>query len=91
MGSGQNITVYPLNVDEATITSQHPDSEIVGKCTVVVEAGKSLVFETNSRKVQPFHTKKLKYEVSPPTALLTWTMAQDDDYFEYRDLGCDAE
>ncbi|MCQ2588544.1 MAG: hypothetical protein MJ174_10540, partial [Treponema sp.] len=33
----------------------------------------------------------LKYKVSPPTALLTWTMAQDDDYFEYRDLGCDAE
>lgn len=91
MGNGQNITVYPLNVGEATITCQHPDSEIVGKCTVVVEAGKSLVFETNSRKVQPFHTKKLKYKVSPPTALLTWTMAQDDDYFEYRDLGCDAE
>ena len=91
MGSGQNITVYPLNVGEATITCQHPDSEIVAKCTVVVEAGKSLVFETNSRKVQPFHTKKLKYKVSPPTALLTWTMAQDDDYFEYRDLGCDVE
>lgn len=91
MGNGQNVTVYPMNVGEATITCQHPDSEIVGKCTVVVEAGKSLVFETNSRKVQPFHTKTLKYKVSPPTALLTWTMAQDDDYFEYRDLGCDAE
>ena len=91
MGNGQNITVYPLNVGEATITCQHPDCEIASKCTVVVEAGKSLVFETNSRKVQPFHTKTLKYKVSPPTALLTWTMAQDDDYFEYRDLGCDAE
>lgn len=91
MGNGQTVTIYPMNVGEATITCQHPDSKISAKCTILVEAGKSLTFETNSRKVQPFHTKKVKYKVSPPSALLTWTMAQDDDYFEYRDLGCDAE
>ena len=91
MGNGQTVTIYPMNVGEATITCQHPDSKISAKCTILVEAGKSLTFETNSRKVQPFHSKKVKYKVSPPSALLTWTMAQDDDYFEYRDLGCDAE
>lgn len=91
MGSGQNVTVYPVAVGEATVTCQLPDSASVGKCTVLVEAGKSLTFETNSRKVQPFHTKKFNYTVSPPDALLTWTLAQDDDYFEYRDLGCDSE
>lgn len=91
MGSGQNVTVYPVTVGEATVTCQLPDSSSVGKCTVLVEAGKSLTFETNSRKVQPFHTKKFNYTVSPPDAHLTWTLAQDDDYFEYRDLGCDSE
>ena len=89
MGSGQTVTIYPITPGEATVTCQHPDSSVIGKCTVIVEAGKTLVFETNSRKVQPFHTKKMKYTVSPPTALLSWTISQDDDYFEYRDLGCD--
>lgn len=89
MGSGQAVTVYPLTPGEATVMAQLPDSSSIAKCTVVVEAGKSLTFETNSRKVQPFHSKVVNYKVSPPDALLTWTMAQDDDYFEYKDLGCD--
>ena len=91
MGSGQNVTIYPLNVGEATVMAQLPDSPTVAKCTVLVQAGKSLVFETNSRKVQPFHSKVVNYTVSPADAILTWTMAQDDDYFEYKDLGCDTE
>ena len=91
MGSGQNVTIYPLNVGEATVMAQLPDSATVAKCTVIVEAGKSLVFETNSRKVQPFHSKVVNYTVSPVDAILTWTMAQEDDYFEYKDLGCDSE
>ncbi|MBQ8678348.1 MAG: Ig-like domain-containing protein [Treponema sp.] len=91
MGSGQNVTVYPLNVGEATVMAQLPDSPTVAKCTVIVQAGKSLVFETNSRKVQPFHSKVVNYTVSPADAVLTWTMSADDDYFEYKDLGCDSE
>ena len=71
--------------------AQLPDSDKVAKCTVVVEAGKSLSFETSSKKVQPFHSKTIKYIVSPPDAVLTWTRAQEDDYFEYHDLGCDTE
>ena len=52
-----------------------------------------LVFETNSRKVQPMHSKVLNYIVSPPDAVLTWTMSQGigEDYFEYKDLGCNNE
>lgn len=91
MGSGQNVTIYPIKVGQSTVTAQLPDSESVAKCTVIVEATKSLVFETSSRKVQPFHSKIVKYTVSPADAVLSWTVSQDDDYFEYADLGCDDE
>ena len=91
MGSGQTVTIYPLGTGETTVMAQLPDSQKVAKCTVVVEAGKSLTFETSSKKVQPFHSKTVMYTVSPPDAVLTWTMAQEDDYFEYHDLGCDTE
>ena len=91
MGSGQNVTIYPLNVGEATVMAQLPDSATAAKCTVLVQAGKSLVFETNTRKVQPFHSKVVNYTVSPADAILTWTMSSEEDYFEYKDLGCDSE
>lgn len=91
MGSGQTVTIYPLAAGEATVTAQLPDSPGIAKCTVIVQAGRSLVFETNSRKVQPFHSKVVKYTVSPADAVLTWTTAQQDDYFEFRDLGCDRD
>lgn len=92
MGNGQSVTIYPVSVGEATVLCQLPDSASVARCTVIVEAGKSLVFETSSRKVQPMHSKVLKYTVSPADAILTWTMSQGagEDYFDYRDLGCDA-
>lgn len=91
MGTGQTVTIYPMATGETTVMAQLPDSQKVAKCTVVVEAGQSLAFETSSKKVQPFHSKKVMYTVSPPDAVLTWTMAQEDDYFEYHDLGCDTE
>ena len=91
MGSGQTVTVYPVNTGEATVMVQHPDNDLVAKCTVIVEAGKSFGFETTSKRVQPFHSVKVKYTVSPADALLTWTTSQDDDYFEYQDLGCDSD
>jgi len=89
MGSGQNVTIYPLNVGEAEVMAQLPDSSSVAKCTVLVEAGKSFTLESTSAKVQPFGTKKVKYIVSPANANLTWTMNQSDEFFTYRDLGCD--
>lgn len=91
MGSGQNVTVYPVRTGQTTVIAQLPDSNSVAKCTVVVEAGKSFSFETNTKKVEPFHSKILKYTVSPADAILNWTSSQDDDYFEFRDLGCDNE
>ena len=91
MGTGQTVTIYPLGTGETTVIAQLPDTQKVAKCTVVVEAGKSLTFETSSKKVQPFHSKTVMYTVSPPDAVLTWTMAQEDDYFEYHDLGCNTE
>lgn len=91
MGSGQTVTVYPLAVGEATVMAQLPDSSSVAKCTVLVEAGKSLVFETNTKRVQPKHSVTVKYTVSPPDAVLTWTMSQDKDYFSYHDNGCDSQ
>lgn len=84
MGSGQNITIYPVNVGEAEVMAQLPDSDSVAKCTVKVEAGKSFIFENTNARVQPNGgTKKIKYIVSPPDANLTWTMNQSDDFFRY--------
>lgn len=90
MGNGQTVTIYPIATGQTTVMAQLPDATSVAKCTVVVEAGKSFAFETSSKKVQPFHSKTVKYTVSPPDATLTWTLAQEDDYFEYHDLGCDT-
>lgn len=87
MGSGQTVTIYPVNVGECTVMAQLPDSSSVAKCTVVVEAGKSFTFEQSGITVSPFESKKVKYTVSPANAIRTWTMIQDNDYFEYRDLG----
>ena len=89
MGSGQNVTIYPVKVGQATVMAQLPDASSVAKCTVVVEAGKSLVFESNTRRVQPKHSVTVKYKVSPPDAVLSWSMAQTEDFFEYHDNGCD--
>jgi len=90
MGNGQTVTIYPIATGQTTVMAQLPDTTTVAKCTVVVEAGKSFAFETSSKKVQPFHSKSIKYTVSPPDATLNWTLAQEDDYFEYHDLGCDT-
>ena len=89
MGSGQNVTIYPINVGEAEVMAQLPNSSSVAKCTVVVEAGKSFVLEASNISVQPFGTRKVKYTVSPANANLTWTMDQINDVFTYTDLGCD--
>lgn len=89
MGSGQNVTIYPINVGEAEVMAQLPNSSSVAKCTVVVEAGKSFVLESSNISVQPFGTRKVKYTVSPANANLTWTMDQMNDVFTYTDLGCD--
>lgn len=91
MGNGQTVTLYPVAVGETTVQVQLPENGKTAKCTVVVEADKSLTFETSSKKVQPFHTKRIKYEVSPPDAILTWTTSQEDDFFEYKDLGKNGE
>ncbi|MCQ2588984.1 MAG: Ig-like domain-containing protein [Treponema sp.] len=89
MGNGQTVTIYPVTVGETYVTAQLSNGSIA-KCTVVVEAGKSFNFETSSKVVQPFHSKTVKYIVSPPDASLMWTTNQGDDYFSYNDLGCDS-
>ncbi len=91
MGSGQTVTIYPVASGEAVVYAQLPDSSQSAKCTVKVEDAKSFVFENNSKKVQPVHTARVKYTVSPVDAILTWTSSSDDDYFIYTDLGCDEE
>ncbi|MCM1322209.1 MAG: Ig-like domain-containing protein [Bacteroides sp.] len=91
MGNGQNVTIYPINVGEAEVMAQLPDSPSTAKCTVLVQAGKSFTFEQSGGTVQPFHSKKYKYTVSPPDANLTWTINQGDDYFSFNDLGCDEK
>ncbi len=91
MGSGQTVTIYPVSPGEAKLTAQLPDVEKVATCTVIVQETKTFTFERTSQKVQPFHSTKVKYTVSPADAILTWTTTQDDNYFEYTDLGTNEE
>ena len=86
---GQSVQVYPLSVGEATVMAQLSNGA-KASCTVKVEANKSLVFETSSKKVQPNRTKTVKYTVSPANAILTWTTAQQEEFFEFSDNKCDA-
>lgn len=90
MGNGQTVTIYPMNVGETTVTAQLPDSAVIGRCTVKVEADRSFTFETASKTVQPFHTKQVAYKVSPVDATLKWTTSMDGDNFTYSDLGADS-
>lgn len=91
MGSGKNVQIYPVSPGEVTIMCQSKDTDSVGKCTVVVEAGKSFIMETSNCKVAPLETKTFSYKVSPPDAVITWTRTSLDDYFDYNDLGADAD
>lgn len=88
---GKNVQIYPVSVGEVEIYAQLPDSDSVGKCTVIVEAGKSLVVGDSGLKVAPHETKEITYKVSPANAILTWQRNSDDDYFSFKDLGFDAD
>lgn len=90
MGSGQNVTIYPLNVGSATIRAQLPDSNVTAVCDIVVTANKSFAFETATLSVMPNHTRKLKYTVSPYDTTLRWSYAQEKECFTYKDLGADV-
>ncbi|MCR5252600.1 MAG: Ig-like domain-containing protein [Treponema sp.] len=89
MGEGQNVTIYPINVGTATVTAQLTDNGSIARCNVVVEAGKKLTFESTKKTIAPKRTVTCKYTVSPPDAILNWSMAQDKDYFTFADNGCD--
>ena len=91
MGSGKNVQIYPVSPGEVTVYAQLPDSDSIGKCTVVVQAGKSLTVENSGCKVMPYETKEISYKVSPNNAIISWLRNSDDDYFEYKDLGYDSE
>lgn len=91
MGSGKNVQIYPVSPGEVTVYAQLPDSDSVGKCTVIVQAGKSLVVGDSGIKVAPYETKEISYKVSPANAILTWQRTSDDEYFSYKDMGCDSE
>ena len=91
MGSGQTVTIYPVSVGSATVCAQLPGSQKVATCDVVVEAGKSFAFESTTASVQPYHTKRYKYTVSPTNAVLSWTISQGDDYYAFTDLGYDEK
>ncbi len=97
MGSGKTVTIYPIKTGEATLTVSLPDSASTAKCSVIVEANKSLTFDTSSVSVQPAHTKTIGYKVSPANATLNWvytyqsTGGGTQDVFSFRDLGCDSD
>ena len=91
MGSGKTVLIYPVSAGEVTIMAQLPDSDSVAKCTVLVEAGKSLSIESTSIKVMPHQTKRIAYTVSPTNAVMTFVRQSDDEYFVYKDCGYDSK
>lgn len=93
MGNGKQVMIYPVSPGETTIYAQLPDSDSVGKCTVIVEAGKYFKLETTGLKIHPYEIKEIPYQVSPPNAIISWLCNTGDgeDYFSYEDLGHDSE
>ncbi len=95
MGSGKTVTIYPIKAGEATLSVTLPDSSSTAKCSVIVEANKSLTFDTSSVSVQPAHSKTVSYKVSPANATLNWVYTYSSsgtqDTFTFRDLGCDSD
>ena len=89
MGAGKEVQLYPVNTGEITVLAQLPDSDSVAKCTVIVQAAKSLTVEKSGVLVMPFETKEISYKVSPPNAIITWQQNTIDDYWTYTDMGCD--
>ncbi len=89
MGAGKEVQLYPVSIGEITVMAQLPDSDSVGKCTVIVQASKSLTIEKTGIVVMPFETKEIPYKVSPVNAIITWQQNTIDDYWTYKDMGCD--
>lgn len=87
---GQTVNVIPLNPGEGEITVQHPESGSIARCGITVEWDQRFEFELSSAMVQPFFTRTVKYQVSPPDAVMSWKADQMQEYFSYRDLGCDG-
>ena len=95
MGSGQQVTIYPVTAGNALVTAvlKNEKGEVVSKatCQVYVENATSFVLETSARTIEPFERFKVKYTVSPPTSIITWTTTQVGNYFKYNDLGHDEQ
>ncbi|MBQ5877280.1 MAG: hypothetical protein IIW71_05740 [Treponema sp.] len=95
MGSGQQVTIYPVTAGNALVTAvlKNDKGEVVSKatCQVYVENATSFVLETSARTIEPFERFKVKYTVSPPTSIITWTTTQVGNYFKYNDLGHDEQ
>ncbi len=92
MGSGKTVHIYPVSPGEVTIYASLPDTDSVGKCTVIVEAGKSFSLDTTGLFIHPYEVKEIPYKVSPNNAVISWNVntTTGEDYFTFEDLGYDS-
>lgn len=82
MGNGQTVNIFPVSVGTTTVTCQLPDAKTIAQCSVTVNAGNSLTFQSQKVRVQPGHSKTVKYTVSPIDATLQF-MITDSDVAEF--------
>ena len=89
---GKEVTLYPMNVGEARVYCQLPDSDSVAVLDVVVQAAKSLILDYTGGTVQPAHTIEIPYTISPASDSITTIQATTSDMnFICRDKGHDVE
>ncbi|MBD5404314.1 MAG: hypothetical protein HDR55_04925 [Treponema sp.] len=89
MGSGQTVTIYPVSAGTTTVKATLPNGKSAS-CTVLVEMGKSLSFDSMFIVINPLDTHKVTYTISPPDDTMTiYSSTGKDSYFSVTDNGHD--
>ena len=91
MGNGQSVTIYPVSAGTTTVKATLPNGKSAS-CTVLVENGKSLMFDSTFVVINPLDTHKVTYTISPPDDTMTiYSSTGKDSYFSVTDNGHDKK
>lgn len=89
MGSGQSVTIYPVSAGTTTVKATLPNGKSAS-CTVQVEMGKSLTFDSTFIVINPLDTYEVTYTISPPDDTMTiYSSTGKDSYFSVTNKGHD--
>jgi hypothetical protein len=82
MGSGRNVSIQPLAIGSARVVASIPGGD-GAECMVYVTAPNSFKFDKQQLNIEPEQNGSMGFTVTPPDAMLTWAVAQDQEYFTF--------